>query len=336
MLVVAACSSSSESKAPRAISVVRAELLGYVEDVKAATGYRYRATDDHGHTMDTAKIIETGETGELAAVYHWWDESINGFRVSLATSSNLLDWKWRVNLGDHVSQPTIKAASDGGYVVAYDSDIGLHLKFAYFRTWDDLLHAKAAKAFDAERQLPGCAEGTANLYTASSTRVEFGLHFFAGCESDRQARGTTDWTSWTASEQLLLNRAALLQGYHGSIGDRDVINFEGHEFTFLEAQFVQSDWRTFRVLLYDEGTGAADRASFPNPSPLPPSVHVLIRTHAGSYAFTNLTVSEVHIDGHSALVVGVFIPSEGAQGDEAGELIYYRLLDKSDEVPRPA
>jgi hypothetical protein len=34
----------------------------------------------------------------------------------------------------------------------------------------------------------------------------------------------------------------------------------------------------------------------------------------------------VEIDGQRALVVGLFIPSEGANGDEAGQLIFYRII----------
>jgi hypothetical protein len=185
--------------------------------------------------------------------------------------------------------------------------------------------------FDAERQLSPCAEGTPNIYSASSTEVDFGFHFYADCVTDRQARGTTDWVTWEASPQPHLDRAALLQGYRGSIGDREAIVLEGHEFIFLESQFTQDDWRTFRFLLYDEELGARDQAGlttgFGEAPPEPPSVHVFMQTHEGSSSFTNLTVSEVTFEGQRALVFGVFIPEEGAHGDEAGQLIYYRVID---------
>ena len=308
LLVLLACSRpiSTEDADSPTISEVRAELLGYVGDVTSASGYRYHATDDRGHVMDTAKIIQVAETGEFAAVYHWGSNE-SGFHVALATSSDLLNWTWRVDLADRASQPTIKAALDGGYVVAWDSDIGLHLRLSYFPTWDDLLAGKAAKVFDAQRQLSDCAEGTANLYSASSTEVDFGMHYFADCDLDRQARGATDWTTWQAEKQPLLDRAALFQGYQGSVGDRDVIQFQGYDFTFLEAQFSRDDWGSFRILLYDDETGAADLVSFPAPPPEPPSVHVFIHTHRGSYSFSNMTVSEIEIEGQKALVVGVYI-----------------------------
>ena len=41
---------------------------------------------------------------------------------------------------------------------------------------------------------------------------------------------------------------------------------------------------------------------------------------------TNLTISDVTLNGRRALVVAVFVPQEN-ETNEAGELIYYRLID---------
>lgn len=327
VVLLGGCGERATRSDTSTISAAREELLAYVIDIPNADGYRYRATDDMGHTMDAAKIIQVGETGEFAAVYHWWDDTTQRFTPALATSDDLLDWRWRIDLADGASMPSIAPASDGGYVVAWEGDADGQVTLSYYPTWERLLAGEPAKQFTAERQLPGCVEGTPNIYSASSREVDFGLHFFADCESDRQARGRTDWTTWTAETEPLLDRAALFQGYRGSIGDRDFIEYEGHGFTFLEAQFVQGDWRTFRILLYDDELGAADRAGFPAAPAVPPSVHVFLHTDLGSSSFTNFTISEVTLDGRRALVMGVFIPTEGARGDEAGELIYFRFID---------
>jgi len=296
--------------------------------VTQANGYRYDAVDDRGHGLAGAKIIQLAETGEFAAVYFWSDDEAEGFTTSLATSTDLLDWTWRVDLSSDGSQPTIREASDGGYVVAWEVGVtdDIHVRLNYYPTLEVLLAGMPAKVFDAERQLPGCAEGTPNLYSASSTHVDFGLHFFRECRTDTQARGTTDWVTWNAVEQPLLDRAAYLQGYAGSIGDRDVVEFRGYEFTFLEAQFTQGDWGTFRVLVYDEGTGAADRRSYPEFAAEPPSVHVSIRTHGRSSSFSNMTVGQVGLDGRQVVVVSVYI-QQGAEGEE-GPLIYYRTVEE--------
>ncbi len=324
-VLLAGCSEGPADNDEATISEVREELLGYVIDIPGSDGHRYQATDDLGHEMDAAKIIQIAETGEFVAVYHWWSDTTQQFTPSVATSDNLLDWEWQVDLSEGASMPTIAPASDGGYVVAWEDDAGPQVSLSYYPTWAALLAAEPAKRFTAERQLSDCAEGTPNIYAASSREVDFGLHF--GCETARQARGYTDWASWTAETEPLLDRAALFQGYRGLVGDRDHIEYEGHRFTFLEAQFIQDDWRSFRILLYDDELGAEDRAGFPDAPAVPPSVHVFLFTHLGSSAFTNFTISEVTFDGHRTLVMGVFIPQEGARGNEAGQLIYYRLLD---------
>lgn len=333
-LTAGACGSSTAASPD--IDEARAELLGYVGDIPGADGYRYNATDDQGHAMATAKIIQIG-SDEFAAVYFWLSDDLGSYVVSLATSVNLLDWTWRVDLATYASQPYIAEATDGGWVVAWEqeppSQDENYLRMALYPDWEALLAATPTKVFTAERRLSACAEGTPSIYSASSSEVVVGFHFFADCATDRQALGTTDWTTWEASTQPHLDRAALFQGYRGSVGDRDVLEFRGHSFTFLESQFTQDDWRTFRVLLYDEGVGARHPVGLAGgigsaPSE-PPSTHVFMWTHAGSFAFTNLTATEVTLHGRQALVVGVFIPGEGAQGDEAGQLIYYRLIDES-------
>lgn len=332
LLSAGACEASTD--ATPGIDDARNELLRYVGDIPGADGYRYGATDDQGHGMDTAKIIETG-SDEFTAVYSWWSDDLGGFVMSLATSTNLLDWRWRVDLATYASQPYIAEASDGGWVVAWEQEPPSQdenfLRMALYPDWDALLTAAPTKVFTAERQLSECAEGTPNIYSASSSDVVFGFAFYADCLLDREGLGSTDWLTWEASTQPHLDRAVLFQGYRGHIGDREVLDFHGYAFTFLESQFTLDDWRTFRVILYDEGLGARDPVGLAGgvggaPAE-PPSTHVFMWTHQGSFAFTNLTATEVTLDGRQALVFGVFIPEEGARGDEAGQLIYYRFID---------
>jgi hypothetical protein len=309
------------------ITAARDELLGAVSDVPAATAYRYQVIDDRGVAMGPVKIIQGPQPGVYAAIYHWSNGS-GPFTVALATSANLLDWTWQVDLGFDGSQPTIAATDDGGYVVAWEQGItdDIHVRFNYYATWEALLDGQTTKTFDAARQLPGCGEGTPNIYAATSTRVDFGLHYYRGCQVDRQARGAMDWTKWEAEEETLLDRAIAMQGYRGHFGDRDMVEFEGHEFLFVEGQFDVDDWDDWQIFEYDADTGAADRASYPEFAPEPASEHVFIRTHQGSHSFTNISVSAVQIDGHDAIVVGLFV-QRGPPAEE-GELIYYRILDE--------
>jgi hypothetical protein len=292
----------------------RAELQSLIEDVTAATAYRYNATDDAGHTMDTAKIIWVPEAEAYAAVYHSGSDSDAALHVHLATSTDLMTWEWRNELAAEASQPTIKAASDGGYVVAWDpttvEDSYTAPVFDYYATWKDLLADRPTKTFAVKLSLSRCGEGTVNLYSASSTFLDVGFHLYADCEVDREGHGTTDWTTWTATRNRRLDDAILAFGVTGGIGDRDAIRFEGADLTIIEAQGILGDWRTFRVYLFDDASGRADL--------LAP------RTHAGSTAFTNPTIEQIEIDGQQAILVTLFVPQEGARGGEAGELIYYR------------
>ncbi len=291
----------------------RSELRSYVEDAAGATASRYGVTDDRGQVLDAVKIISASETGGFIGVYHTFREAAGTFDVHLATSSNLLDWTWRVRLADQASQPTIKPASDGGYVVAWEQEPPNHLRFAYYPTWTDLLAGAAQKTLDAPLSLSTCAEGTPNLYSASRTFLDVGFHFYDDCDLDRQAHGTTDWTAWAAAERPSLEQSVRTLGVMGGVGDRDIISFRGFDFTLIEGQVIKGDWSTWRVFLYDDATGEADQLD--------------IRTEAGSTAFTNPTVERIEIGGQMAIVVTLFVPSEGARGGEAGQLIYYRTYE---------
>jgi hypothetical protein len=311
-ITLVGCGSPSAFASPTAAEA-RAELRRLVEDVTTATASRYGLTDDRGNVMDGAKVIAIPEAGAFGAVYHTWSASDAAFHVHLATSTDLIQWTWRREFGREASQPTIAAASDGGYVLAWEQQPDpIHLVIAYYASWDDLVAARSARRIDPPVSTPACGEGTPSIESATRGRVEVAFHYHADCTRDREAGGSTDWTTWQASTRPALDQALLDIGVMGSHGDRDRITFRGHDFTLIEGQLVQDDWKTFRVSLYDDASG---RAELLDP-----------RTHAGSTAFANPTIGQVEIDGHQAIVVTLFIPQEGARGHESGELIYYRTI----------
>lgn len=295
------------------VSQAKAELRNLIEDVTDATASRYGATDDRGNVMDTAKIIAIPESGGFAGVYHSFRADSNTFATHLATSDDLMNWTWQRQLADNASMPAIKPASDSGYVVAWEQEPDNHVKLAYFENWDELRAGSPAQTFDAPRELSTCAEGTPNLYAASRTAVDIGFHYYRDCDADRQARGETDWQSWTATTRPSLDAAIEAHDVVGNIGDRDVIHFQGHELMLIEGRSVKEDWQTWRVFLYDEESGDAE--------PLD------IRTDAGSTAFANPTITAIEIDSQTAIVVTLFIPSEASNEAEAGQLIYYRTYE---------
>ena len=317
LLALSGCGAGDASSLvvhPDAVSDgARGRLEADVDDVVGADGWRYAATDDAGHTMDTAKIIADPAGGYLA-VYH---TLVNGqFKVNLGTSSDVLHWHWVRELAGSnsgsASQPTI-AQSGSAFVMAWEQEPRNHLKFVYFNSRDDLMRGAVAKSYEAPMVLSSCANGTPNLYSADANSVDVGFHYFANCDVDREARGTMNWRGFSASAQDKLDNALLYWGVRGNIGGRDgYLAYGGYQFGLIEGQYTKGDFGTFRSFVYDYQTGNAD----------PLAVH----THGGSRAFANPKFTNVTVDGQPALVVTLFLPSEGAAPGEAGELIYYRKI----------
>jgi len=312
MIVVGGCGTIKQST-DLSVSAARAELRGLIEDVTAASAYRYRTTDHDGRGMDTAKIIWIPEANAFGAVYHTWSDADASFHVHLATSPDLLNWGWRRELAAQASQPTIAAASDGGYVVAWEQEPDpIHLAVAYYPTWDDLQAGRPSRRMDPPVTTPACGEGTPSIESASSARVDIAFHYHADCDLDRQAGGNTDWTTWQATTRPAVDRSLAAAGVTGHMGDRDRILFRGHQLTLIEGQLIREDVRSWRVFLYDDETGMAE--------PLQ------VRTHAGSLAFSNPTITQIEIDGGQAILVTLYVVNEAAADSEDGELIYYRVI----------
>ena len=309
----------SPQASPVPIQAARAELRELITDITAATAYHYRISDDQGRWMDTVKVIWVPQANRFAAVYHTWDEPAGPFRVRLATSTDLMHWTSEVALGSQASQPTIAAASDGGYVVAWEQEPDpIHIVIESFATWDDLLAAKPSRHLDVPVTTQACGEGTPSITAASSTRVDLGFHYHAACQSDREAQGSTDWTAWTATPRPDIDVALMAQGVQGHIGDRDTISFRGHDLMLIEGQMTMDDPSSWRTCLYDDETRTAEVLDF--------------RSHVGSRAFMNPTIEQVPINGHDALLLTLYLPSEGARGAEHGPLLYYRTLPDGPQI----
>ena len=289
----------------------RATLRGYLENVAGADGKVYDVKDNAGHNMDCLKIIPN-PTGGFIGVSH---AAYNGvLKVNLSTSTDLLNWTWVRELAGSsgpAHQPTILATSNGGFVVAWEQEPNNHVKLSYFSSWINLRNGVTDKTYDAPQTLSTCAEGTPNLYSASSTSVDVGFHYYSNCNVDRQARATCNWTSWTATAQPNFDNAILYWGVQGNIGDRDgYLNFGGYNFGLIEGQGLKNDFGTWKSYLYDYQTGNADQLN--------------IKTNGGSGSFANPTFTKVTIDGQNAIVASIFIPSENSAPGEPGQLIYYK------------
>lgn len=297
-------------------------VAAMIEDVAGATVRCYNAHDNRGDPLDTIKIIRDPEGGYLG-VYHV--QHAGRFTVKLATSKDLITWRYRVDLDDDASQPTITAVADGGFLVVsevnrYDG-AGAHLRFRYYEDRDALLDGEAQHQYDAPRTLSPCAEGTPNVYAIrlepdiEHSTIDVGFHYYRDCNVDRAAQGTlTNFTTWTASVAEHLNTPLEQLGVHGNIGDRDSFTIDDVAFNVQEGLLGPGDWNSWRCFLYDWATG---------------SYRVLtLRTDAGTTVCANPTATLITApSGRSALLVTVFIPKEGSAEGERGQLVYYREFD---------
>ena len=174
------------------------------------------------------------------------------------------------------------------------------------------MNASPSQTFDAPRTLSPCAEGTPNIYAGDRTHVEVGFHYWSQCDVGRQARGVTDWSSWSAAPEPALDNAIIAYGMAG-VGDRDgPLTFRGYQFAVIEGEGVRNQWDSWRVFLYDYQTHTADQLN--------------IQTDAGSISFGNPTIEQVQIGARQALVMTLFVFLDGSRADENGSLVYYRGL----------
>jgi len=294
----------------------RAKLHGFLDSVQTADVYQYDTKDDLNQSMDCAKII-SNPNGGFIAVYHHYSSSQP--QVFLSTSTDFLTWDVQVALASNASQPTIAESTGGGYVVAWEQEPSNHIKVVYYSSLTSLFNNTAANSFDISRTLSDCAEGTPNIYYASSTEVNIGFHYFQNCTVDRQARGIlSNFNNWNCEALSNFDNSLLYWGVAGNIGDRDAFVYDDYDFGVIEGQYINGDFGSWRSFIFDYQTNNAEQLN--------------IVTHNGSTAFANPTVSMMDIDERLAIVTTLFLPSEGAASGEAGELMYYRFLEDEPSV----
>jgi hypothetical protein len=293
----------------------RQQLVSLLNNVRSANGKSYQTRDSTGYTVDTIKIIQTGQSSYIG-VYH---VNQNGFfSVRVGTSSDLVNWHYVNVLEPNATQPTIAALSNGSYLVAYEKQEASGASHLEFRTYPTVLGLEIALStnqFDAPRTLSSVAEGTPSIHDAAlsltlhRSTIHVGFHYYdTSLGVDRNARATlTNLSSWTSQVATDIN-SALTVG--GNIGGRDSLTFQGYPFTVIEAQGIAGDWSSWRVYVWDETARTMTQLS--------------PQTDAGSSAFANAKATAI-VDpaGHRALVAAMFIPWQGSAGNEAGPLIYW-------------
>jgi hypothetical protein len=293
-------------------------LRTIVEDVPGSTAYSYGTRDNMGNGMHTLKVVKSPFGGYLG-VYH----SVVGGRylTKVATSVDLLHWRFAANLAQDASQPTIWPLKWGASLVAYEAHVGCPggkrcLALRHYGTESALLSGVANRTAILPRTLSTCAEGTPNIFSAtrSLSKVDIGFHFFESCRVDRQARGVLrdfNPATWAPSATRGFDVTVLGAGAHpdGMIGDRDAGSYGGAYHRLIEAQTAAGDFSSWRNFLWTGGK----------------ATQLSIRTHGGSLAFANPTFTALPLpNGEPGVVVTQFLPDSASAPGEAGELIYYR------------
>ena len=289
-----------------------------VENVPAATAHQYQTRDNTGASMDGLKIVDAPGGGYLGVYHTTQAHRIHVSRV--ATSPDMLHWTRQAVISPRASMPTIKVLADRSLLIAEEADN--NGAAAGSRTWIRLRHYPSVDALltgrpDRSIDLPHTlaphigAEGTPDIRSVSRSTIELGFHYLRKTDKvDRQARGVlTNFRDWHTARRPGIDAPIERLGVRGNIGDRDTIVLGGRRLALVEGQGERGDFGTWDVYLHD---GRMAR-------------RMDIRTHAGSTAFANPTISRVRApSGADAIVVTVFIPQEGARGGESGVLVYWR------------
>lgn len=292
-----------------------ARLISLLANVTNATAHRYRATDDHGRTLDCLKIIELAP-GDYLGVYHTLRE--REFQLHLGRSTNLLHWSHRAVLDQRSSQGALWSGPRGDFLLAYEVNVpkAVLIRLRHYANLDALLHARFDREIDLPRTLAPTAEGTPSFERVelngdlATSRIDLRLHYYREMKVDRAARGTIlGFTNWTARPDPDIDDALRGYGVEGNIGDRDEFEFAGRKFLIQEGQFKPGDWASWGIYLIDD----TDRGALP----------VMVRTHAGSRSFANPAVTRLRdAAGKWCYAVTLFLPSQGNARSEVGTLIY--------------
>jgi len=108
-----------------------------------------------------------------------------------------------------------------------------------------------------------------------------------------------------------INNAILYWKVLGNIGARDFTYFKNYMFGLVEGMFVEGDFCSWRMFMYDYQTHNADMLD--------------IKTQAGSKSFGNPRITSLMTpEGKMAIAVSYFLFC--ANGGEGGPLFYYKVF----------
>lgn len=268
---------------PRRYATVRS-ALGAIQSGSP----RFHVEDDAPVSMDVLKVIQVqGSSGaEYYGVYHH-SSTQNGksdFELYLAHSTDLIAWKRVKSLGFGNHQGELCPVFNGSYLLLNEcSGVPNRVRFRLYDSLQALTENTPSRDYLAPANLSSTqAEGTPSIREVTGTSADscvilIGQHYMTrvmGADTDRLAIGVlinfSEYHSWV---DLVANEAIARIGYAGKIGGRDRFVWKGMELFVQEAQLVNGDWSTWRILLGNGrfytnlslDTGDAADTSFANP-----------------------------------------------------------------------
>ena len=274
------------------------------------TGTSFDLKDDKSIGMDVLRIIEADETSyKYLGVYHS-QVSSNHFVLHLAGSNDLKIWHYINDIGNRSHQGDIKKWGNG-YLIANEQDLvagSNNIRFRFFSSYSNLIANIASSDLSIPRTFSTFAEGTPDIRTIigndpSTSHIVIGFHYYDNGVRDQIAIGIlNNFTSWRAWKDDISNYNIQLMGYGGNIGGRSGFTSQG-DYVIQEAQKFSNDWSSWRLLL-------GDGAFYYTLNPVTPK---------GSTSFANPGIALI---GPDKFALTSFMPTEGNQSGERGELLY--------------
>ncbi len=265
--------------------------------------------DNRNSVMDVLRIEKADEAYTYLGVYHAM-ASTNQFKLYLAGSNDLKSWTNIVELGDRAHQGDIKKWGNG-YIVANEQDPvqgSNNIRIRYYSSYANLIANNPSNDKSISQSFSNLAEGTPDIRkiegaSPSSSHIVIGYHYYDNGIRDQQAFGIlqnfSDWRTW---KDEVSNFIIQEMGYKGNIGGRSAFSHSG-DWVLQEAQITSGDWSSWRLLF---GNGAFYYTLNPE-------------TPLGSTSFANPGITLVEPE---KFAVTSFLPSQGNQNGEKGELLY--------------
>lgn len=343
------------------------ELLYYLTNIKdaqgSAGGYKFDIHDDQGFVMDSPSIIQlTNQPYKYAAVYHTGcqpdlsqtDASICNrptssdirYKLFVAGSNDLLNWKRIKLLADNADMPRIGRVSNSTWlVVAHEQWEGAEAKSAspskvsyrLYYTEEDLLNGQSRSVWKSPifQKNTFNLNGTPSIYDMNlslyngylGVNGQFGFHYYDG-SYDRNAVTTIERLFNPAAQArnfpsvaTAYNQLFEARGVKGNLGQRDTLVTTNARYNIQEGNVLSdiNDFGGWRVWLYKFGDG------YNYPTGNGTVTKIEPQTPQGSTSFGNPSVTIVDRPSGTgkAIVVSYMIFSEGAKPGEAGPVIYY-------------